>query len=134
MFQYVCKQTFHISRVRISQKVNLRLLFLCEDKVSRDFHICISLPLNLVNIAREIGRLSLSQIGPPANVGSVHSISSKFSTSWKCSLHTVYVLRQAWKFWIKFETPDQSFNKSILTTLYVKFETFEYAQNAIATY
>ena len=49
MFLNVCKQTFHISQVRVSQKVkdvlmlNLKMLFSYED-----FQICISVPLNLL--------------------------------------------------------------------------------------
>ena len=48
---YVCKQTFYISQVRISQKAkgvimwNLRhIIFYVKVKVLTDFHICISVP------------------------------------------------------------------------------------------
>ena len=52
MFLYVCKQTFHISKVRISQKGkgvmmrNLRgTVFYMKTNELQDFHICISVPL-----------------------------------------------------------------------------------------
>ena len=51
MFVYVCKQTFHIFWVHITQKVNavimqkLRHNFHVKTKVSLDFQICISVPL-----------------------------------------------------------------------------------------
>ena len=51
LFLHDCKQTFHMSLVRINQKVlavikqNLGHLFLCEDKNTVDFQICISVPL-----------------------------------------------------------------------------------------
>ena len=50
---YVCKQTFHVSRVLISQKAkgvimrNLRyIIFYVKTKILTDFHICISAPLS----------------------------------------------------------------------------------------
>ena len=55
MFLYVCKQTFRISKVRISQKVkgvimrNLRgTIFYMKTNVLQDFHICISVPLKIM--------------------------------------------------------------------------------------
>ena len=51
LFLHDCKQTFHMPLVRINQKVlavikqNLGYLFLCEDKNTVDFQICISVPL-----------------------------------------------------------------------------------------
>ena len=56
---YVCKQTFHMSRLCMCQKVNgviMRNLqyitFYVKTKMSVDFHICISAPLMMrVNIS-----------------------------------------------------------------------------------
>ena len=57
---YVCKQTFQISRVRISQKAkgvimrNLRnVVFYVKTKILTDFHICISLPLRNLQTSLE---------------------------------------------------------------------------------
>ena len=52
LFLYVCKQTFYISWVRISQKVNSYparpwlFYFYVKTKIL-DFYICISVPLTL---------------------------------------------------------------------------------------
>ena len=49
---YLCKQIFHVSPVRISQKAkgammrSLRhIIFYVKTKILTDFHICISVPL-----------------------------------------------------------------------------------------
>ena len=50
---YMCKQTFRITKVRMSQKAegvimrNLHdTIFQMKTNVLQDFHICISVPLN----------------------------------------------------------------------------------------
>ena len=45
------------------------------------------------------------------------------SPSWKFSLHLIHIFRADWKFLTKFDSSDSSFNKSILTLLYLKSET-----------
>ena len=58
MFLYVCKQTFLISKVFISQRVkgvimrNLRVtVFYMKTNVLQSFHICISVPLKQIEIS-----------------------------------------------------------------------------------
>ena len=46
-----------------------------------------------------------------------------YSTSWKISLHFVYIFRTDWNFLIKFCSSDTSFDRNILTFLYLKFKT-----------
>ena len=60
LFLYVCKQTLHLSQVRISQKVSTVIMGnLCETyvkmKILVDFHTCISVPYNDVKYGRWIG-------------------------------------------------------------------------------
>ena len=54
MFLYICKQTFHISRVPITQKVNAfimrnlrQIVFMWRQRYV-NFQICISVPLSLL--------------------------------------------------------------------------------------
>ena len=54
--------------------------------------------------------------------GSVHS------TSWKFSLYFVYIFIADWNFLTKFCSSDPSFNRNILTPLYLKSETSAHAQ------
>ena len=52
LFLNVCKQTFHISHVRISQKLKgvfmrnrKHIIFIMKTKILADFQICIGVPL-----------------------------------------------------------------------------------------
>ena len=56
------------------------------------------------------------------------------STSWKFNLYFVYIFRTDWNFLTKFGSSDPSFNRRILTLLYLKFEAFAHAQIAINHY
>ena len=60
--------------------------------------------------------------------GGVHS------TLWKFSLHFVHIFRKDWNFLTKFGSSDPSYNWTILTLLYLKFETFAHAQITIVHY
>ena len=55
--------------------------------------------------------------------GDVPSTSWKCSNSWKFSCHFVHTFRTDWNFLAKFDSSDASLNRSILTFLYLKFET-----------
>ena len=68
MFPYVCKKIFHISRVRITQKVNAVIMrnlpynfFYLKTKISVDFQICMSVPL-IINIRQTIQQLYLGTL------------------------------------------------------------------------
>ena len=52
----------------------------------------------------------------------LHSTSCKYSTSWKCSLHLVYIFIVDWDFLIKFCNFDSSFNRNILRSLYINLK------------
>ena len=56
------------------------------------------------------------------------------STSWKFTLHFVYVFRTYWDFQIRFCSPVQSFNRNILTSLHLKLKAFAHAQTEITHY
>ena len=58
----------------------------------------------------------------------VHSTSWKCSTWWKFSLYYVYIFIADWNFLTKFCRSDPSFNRNILTPLYLKSETSAHAQ------
>ena len=47
------------------------------------------------------------------------------STSWKFSRHFVHIVRTDWNIFITFRSSDPVFSRSLLTFLYLKFETFE---------
>ena len=73
--------------------------------------------------------LEFSQVDPL-----VHSTLWKYSTSWKCSLHFVYVFRTDWNFLTKFCISDPSFSRNILSSLYLKFKTSAHAYIVITNY
>ena len=50
------------------------------------------------------------------------------STSWKLGLYFVYIFIAYWNFLTKFYGSDSSFNRNILTSLYLKYETSAHAQ------
>ena len=50
------------------------------------------------------------------------------STSWKFGLYFVYIFIADWDFLIKFCISDPSFNRNILTSLYLKSGTSAHAQ------
>ena len=56
------------------------------------------------------------------------------STSWKRSLHFLYIFGTDWNFLIKFCSSDPSFNRDILRSLYLKFQTSAHAHIAITYY
>ena len=56
------------------------------------------------------------------------------STSWKSSLHFLYIFGTDWNFLIKFCSSDPSFNRDILRSLYLKFQTSAHAHIAITYY
>ena len=74
MFLYVCKQTLHISRVRITQKVNAviiwnlqHIIFYVKTKIAVDFQICMRLPLNyccdiLIKVFNWVKLIAISDI------------------------------------------------------------------------
>ena len=53
------------------------------------------------------------------------------STSWKCSLHFVDIFRIDWNFLIKFSSSYPSFNRIILRSRYLQFQTSTHAQIVI---
>ena len=53
------------------------------------------------------------------------------STSWKCSLPFVDIFRTYWTFLIKFCSSDPSFNRNILRSQYLKFQTSAHVHIAI---
>ena len=59
---------------------------------------------------------------------SVHSTSWKFSTRRKFSLYFVCIFMGDWNFLTKFCSSDPSFNRNILTSLYLKSETSAHSQ------
>ena len=83
MFLNVCKQTFHTSHVRISQKVkgiwNVKsstYYFYMKTKILADFQICISIPL--INFKAIV--LKKTSVG-------VHLITDNASFRFKISFH-----------------------------------------------
>ena len=56
------------------------------------------------------------------------------STLWEFSLHLLHIFRIDWNFLTEFGNFDPKFNRSILTLLYLKFETFAYSQIAVNHY
>ena len=50
------------------------------------------------------------------------------STSWKFGLYFVYIFIADWNFLTKFCSPDLSFNRNVLTSLYLKSEASARAQ------
>ena len=58
----------------------------------------------------------------------VHSISGEFS------LYFVHIFITDWDFLTKFGSSDPSFNRSILTLLYLQFETSTHAQIEVIHY
>ena len=54
------------------------------------------------------------------------------STSWKFSLHFVYIFSTNWNFLIQFCRSDLSFNKNILRSLNLKFKASAHAQITIS--
>ena len=55
-------------------------------------------------------------------------VPSVYSTWWKFGPYFVYIFITDWNFLTKFCSSDPSFNGNILTSLYLKSETFAYAQ------
>ena len=58
----------------------------------------------------------------------MHSTSWKFSSLWKSGLYFVYIFIGDWNFLTKFCSSDRSFNRNILTSLYLKSETSAHAE------
>ena len=50
------------------------------------------------------------------------------SSSWEFGLYFLYIFTADWNFLIKFYSSDPGFNRNILTSLYLKPETFAHAQ------
>ena len=64
----------------------------------------------------------------------MHSTLWKYSTSWKFSLHSVYIFGKDWNFWTKFQSTDLSFNRNILAPLNWKFKTCAHVRIPIVIY
>lgn len=63
-----------------------------------------------------------------------HSTSWKCSTSWRFGLYFAYIFIVDRNFLTKFCRSDLSFNRNILTLLYMKFKTSAYVQIAFILY